>query len=104
MGVYPGQTGYGDPTSQAEASLEILELYKWWTEEYPNRKDPYDLSGWSDYCDSRTGIFDPSTDTPEDRIRSKDILDVSREIEDKYNQEDEDMMIRLIRIRESLWT
>jgi len=31
-------------------------------------------------------------------------LDATQEIEDKYNKEDEEMMIRLIKIRQALWT
>jgi aspartate/tyrosine/aromatic aminotransferase len=34
----------------------------------------------------------------------KTALDKSRELEAKYEQEDEEMMIRLIKIRQSLWT
>jgi len=36
--------------------------------------------------------------------RSREALDATQAIEDKYNQEDEEMMIRLIKIRRSLWT
>lgn len=112
MGVYPKDEHYGTPTHQALAALEITELYTWWTEEYPNRPDPYELSGWTAICnrkrksDSAEDIFDSITApaTPEDAEESSKALDRCNEIEDKYKQEEEDMMIRLIRIRESLWT
>jgi len=42
--------------------------------------------------------------TPEEREQSGRALDLSNEIEDKYNKEDEENMIRLIRIRHALWT
>jgi hypothetical protein len=42
--------------------------------------------------------------TDEEREASSRALSATQAIEDKYNQEDEEMMIRLIRIRQSLWT
>jgi hypothetical protein len=96
------------PSRQAETAREILELYKWWTEVYPNRPDPMDASGWSDYCEqirqSGRDFLDFEDRTPEEREQSGRALDLSNEIEDKYNKEDEEMMIRLIRIRHALWT
>jgi len=35
---------------QAEVAREIIALYTWWKDVRPLRKDPYDLSGWSEYC------------------------------------------------------
>ena len=96
------------PSRQAETAKEILELYNWWTEVYPNRPDPMDASGWSAYCEqirqSGRGFFDFEDRTNEEQKQSSRALDLSNEIEDKYNKEDEEMMIRLIRIRHSLWT
>jgi hypothetical protein len=42
--------------------------------------------------------------TPEEAEMCRTALDKSNEIEAAYNKEDEEMMIRLIKIRESLWT
>lgn len=94
------------PTAQAEAAREILKLYTWWTETYANRPDPYDVSGWSDYCESKRerGIGLLETDPEEDREKTHKILDHNRKIEEQYNQEEEEMLIRLIKIRGSLWT
>lgn len=96
------------PSRQAETAKEILELYKWWTETYPNRPDPMDASGWSDYCEqireSGRDFLDFEDRTDQEREQSGRALDLSNEIEDKYNKEDEEMMIRLIRIRHALWT
>lgn len=108
MGVYPNDEKYGQPTYQAQASLEIIELYKWWTEEYPNRPDVHDVSGWHDICNRRRATSDDflglgQNETEEEKEEIRKALDLSQEIEDKYKQEEEDMMIRLIRIRESLW-
>jgi hypothetical protein len=96
------------PSRQAETAKEILELYNWWTEIYPIRPDPMDASGWSAYCEqirqSGRDFLDFEDRTNEEQEQSGRALDLSNEIEDKYNKEDEEMMIRLIRIRHSLWT
>ncbi len=98
----------GKPTYQAEKALEILALYKWWKEVYPNRPDVHDASGWTAYCDMRRERGDHMLDmedrSPEEAERSRKALDKSHEIEQAYEAEDEAMMIRLIKIRNSLWT
>ncbi len=97
-----------EPTYQALAAKEIFELYTWWKEIYPNRPDVYDASGWSEYCDMRRDkgyhLLDMEANSPEEEEMCKTALDKSHEIEKAYNDEDEAMMIRLIKIRESLWT
>jgi hypothetical protein len=97
-----------EPTYQAKAAREILELYKWWTEVYPNRPDPHDAGGWSEYCEQRrksgVDLLDFEDRTEEEQEQSRRALDATQAIEDKYTQEDEEQMIRLIRIRQSLWT
>ena len=110
MGLNPSDKGYGEPTYQAKAAKEIIELYTWWTTTYRNRPDPYEASGWSAYCEaSRKAnggslIWDTDDKTPELRKMGRQALKAIRKIEDKYEKEDEAMMIRLIKIRNSLWT
>jgi hypothetical protein len=97
-----------EPTYQALAAREIFELYTWWKEIYPLRPDPYDASGWSAYCDMRREkgyhLLDMEDRTEEEAEMRDKALAKSNEIEKAYNDEDEAMMIRLIKIRESLWT
>ena len=97
-----------EPTLQAKSAQEILDLYKWWTEVYPNRPDPHDAGGWSDYCakfrNEGRDFLDFEDRTEEEHEASQRALDATQAIEDKYNQEDEEMMIRLIKIRHALWT
>jgi hypothetical protein len=97
-----------EPTCQAKAAQEILVLYKWWTEVYPNRPDPHDAGGWSAYCEQRRAggadLLDFEDRTEAEQEQSRQALDATQAVEDKYNEEDEAMMIRLIRIRQSLWT
>jgi len=97
-----------EPTYQAKAARELFELYTWWKEVYPKRPDMYDASGWSAYCEMRRErgyyLLDMEDKTPEEAEMCRTALDKSQEIEAAYNKEDEEMMIRLIKIRESLWT
>jgi hypothetical protein len=110
MAVNPGEKGYGEPTYQAKAAKEIIELYTWWTTTYRNRPDPYDASGWTDHCEAMRVKYPGkmfaslNTKDKEDRKASDKAHNLLRKIEAAYEKEDEQMMIRLIRIRESLWT
>jgi hypothetical protein len=100
---------YGKPTSQALAAKEIKELYTWWTVTYRNRPDPYVVSGWSAYCDNLrkqhgdNWIGMGSTDVVTAKLRDE-AMALLDSIEKEYETEDEEMMIRLIKIRDSLWT
>ena len=97
-----------ESTYQALAAKEILELYTWWKEVYPNRPDVHDASGWTAYCEMRREkgykFFDMEDKSEEEAEMCRTALDKSRDLELQYAQEDEEMMIRLIKIRESLWT
>jgi hypothetical protein len=108
MGVDPGNAEYGQPTPQALAAREILELYMWWTVERPARPDPYDASGWSAYCDRRRDsnrdFFDFEDRTAEEAEQGRVSSERLHAIEAEYEQEDTEMLIRLIRVRDHLWT
>lgn len=92
MGFKKGDPEFGKPTPQAKSAKKILELYSWWTEVRPARPDPMDASGWSKACESDAW--------KRDRKASKRL----QEIEDSYDMEDEKMLVRLIKVRKSLWT
>jgi hypothetical protein len=68
----------------------------------------YDASGWTAYCERRRDlgyeILDLEDKTPAEADECRTALNKSQEIEAAYEAEDEAMMIRLIRIRDSLWT
>jgi hypothetical protein len=98
------------PTGQALAAKEIKELYTWWTVTYPTRPDPYDASGWTAYCkasrEANGGKMSwmSSDKTPALKKMSNNTHKLLRKIEAAYEKEDEAMLIRLIKIRGSLWT
>lgn len=105
----PNHKDYNKPTGQALAAKEIKELYTWWTTVYPNRPNPHDASGWSAYCDKLreekgNGWIGITSKNPETEKLGKKALKLTTKIEAAYEKEDEAMMIRLIKIRESLWT
>lgn len=107
-GLKEGDDGYGTLTQQANTAREILDLYKWWKFKYPNRKDIHDASGWSKLCDSRRQQYGDDLmwedETEEHRKETRKVLDLTREIEEQYAKEEEEMLIRLIKIRHGLWT
>lgn len=72
-----GDPGYNQPSRQAIAAAEVIALYTWWTAIYPNRKDPY--------TENLT-------------------YDEMNTLEAEYEKENEEMMIRLIKVRHSLWS
>jgi len=94
--------------SQAQTAREIWEIYHWWKFSRPARPDPHDASGWSDHCRQLEArgkhILDFESETDEERARGNECLDRSRELEAAYEAEDEEYLIRLVKIRKSLWT
>jgi hypothetical protein len=107
-GVEEDNLNFGKPTGQAERAKELKELYVWWTTVYPNRPDPYDVSGWTEYCEKSRLLNDGrlfgSKKTPELEELSTRSHELLQKIEADYTAEDEAMMIRLIKARDSLWT
>jgi hypothetical protein len=105
-------SSFGQPTSQALAAKQIITLYRWWKIERPRRPDPMDASGWSIYCEERCQAAKAENDDLSwmysrdevDRKRSSQILQTSHEMEQKQEDEDTEMLIRLIKIRSNLWT
>ena len=102
---------YGLPTHQAVAAKEQFELYNWWKNVRPKRPDPMDASGYTAYFDRRKKE-DNDDDffsflnhkSEEDTVEQRKCSELCSKIEAEYEQEDEDMLIRLVKVRKSLWT
>ena len=99
----------GKPTYQAVKAQEILDLYKWWTDTYRNRPDPYEASGWSAVCEEQRAenggkLSWHSPKSPALKKKSNQAHKLLQKIEAAYEKEDEEMMIRLIKVRHGLWT
>lgn len=90
MGVHQGEEGYGESTSQAKHATEVKTLYLWWARDRPNRPDPY--ADWTD-------VYESLSQEDKSTLAMK-----VHEIEEAQHQEDEDMLIRLMKVRRGLWT
>ena len=107
--VGPDHKELGKLTPQAIKAQEILDLYTWWTVTYRNRPDPYEVSGWSAHCEAMRLKYGPglaswNKENTEEKKASNKIHKLLHKIEADYEKEDEDMLIRLIKVRQSLWT
>jgi len=93
--------GEENPT-QSEAAKEIKKIYLWWKDIRPNRDDPYEVTGWSEYCKGRDVLANEKTE--EERNKTRELLKALHKIEEEYENEDQEMLHRIINIRQSLWT
>lgn len=105
----PRTDQYGNDISnprQAASAQEQKDLYIWWTQTRPNRGDPWVISGAAAAYEQQldTDDFLGEKDTSEQRRAKRLARERLDELERQYDQEDEDMMIRLIKIRKHLWT
>ena len=82
-GFNPDDEDYNKPTAQSIDSQKILRLYNWWLDR-DYRASPYDL-----FTKEKDGKY---------YYRKID------EMEHKYDEEDTEKLIELIKIRSSLWT
>lgn len=110
MGIGPDDENYGKENYQAIRAKEVETLYRWYLEVYLKRPDPMDVSGWSQYCDEQREKYNGDifigldNKSPEEEDQSRAILDKMALIEQQYRDEDTEMLIRLIKLREFLWT
>lgn len=90
--------------SQAISAREVLALYKWWTQDRPARKE-IEYLGHSDQglglMSSLDDDFDRDAEDYKAHIASMDDRNAQ---EEEWEKEDTEMLIRLIKIRGSLWT
>jgi hypothetical protein len=101
--VLDWEIGLGEESPyQSAAAKELKEIYLWWKNVRPNRPDPMDASGWSALCDSKDFMIRHASE--EAHEETKAILDLCYKIEEEQNREDEEYLIRLMKIRSSLWT
>jgi len=105
-GTKEGDDGFGEPLPQAIAAKETHTLYSWWKFVRPNRPDPYEASGVDEYYDKNplTSLAQISKRTDEEREPVTKMYEKCRVIQQEYDDEDTEMLIRLIKIRQNLWT
>lgn len=95
---------FGKPTHQALAAIEQEAIYKWWKTN--KNRDFFEESGLGAlYERDREGsesvweLFS-KVETEE----KKACRELQNELESKFKQEEEEMLIRLIKIRDHLWS
>jgi len=96
---------------QTKSAKEILELYTWWKVTRPNRPDPYIEAGYDEVFKDKNlsehFIREEGSNTYTMKPFTKKesaVFEKVTKIENKYEKEDEKMLIRLMKIRKSLWT
>ena len=90
---------YGQPMPQSDNHQEILDLYHWWLER-PNRTNPS-----CPFPDNGIEMFlTPEKLSPQDREQVDQWIKLSNETDERYRREDDEMLIRLVKVRHSLWT
>ncbi len=102
---------YGNDMSsplQAASAKEQYELYNWWKNVRPNRPDPWAImTGFEQrmaekYPEESHKLFSEYDEV--DEIERSALYKQMDAIERQYDEEDEAMLIRLIKIRSHLWT
>lgn len=97
---------------QAASAFETLFLYTWWTEVYLRRGDEWEDTGFREfwnsmetkYGDDWMGIGKKSKMTKAESAEYDRLNKAASALEEERHQEDEDMLIRLVKLRRSLWT
>jgi hypothetical protein len=85
----------GLPSKQAQSALEQWTIYNWWKNIRPLRPEVLDVTGYMEFR---------HTEHKTDEIKLGQILDEIQQLEADREAEDQEMMIRLIKIRQHLWT
>ena len=105
---------------QAARARETLEIYKWWKDVRPLRKEPGEVVGlWEFFDKEREKQIEEEGDdvgadgmwsilsrnySDEDEAERKRLMDASNVEEMRQYDEDTAMLIKLVKMRESLWT
>ena len=78
---------------RAKAAEEILNLYDWWTNQRPARQEPLEVKT-PEAMDSKYGLFNLNFVLPYEEIAR---------LENEYQEEDQQMLHRLMDVRMYLW-
>jgi len=88
--------------SHQKAWIELMALNTWWVYERPDREDKFDRTHeWPDI--EPLSVFDKETQNDPNVIQYRKISEQYSEAREKWHKEDEEMFIRLIKIRRYLW-
>lgn len=99
----------GTPTEQAIKATETKALYTWWTKDRPARGEAWEVTGLREFWDrmdetyGRSFLFSKSMTDAENAEYTR-LHTAVDELEAKWDDEDTEMAIRLIKLRKMLWT
>lgn len=92
----------GSSPTQADMAREKLALYLWWTETRPARVDPWSDPGiWAEWRAKHKATTDLDD---ADFMRVGEPHQRAGSLEKFYEDEDQEMLGRLVKLRGSLWT
>lgn len=101
--TYPD--GTKKASEQSKTARKIKRLYEWWKKTRPSRVDPYVTSGWNEACKyDNDKLFSLKNETPAEMKKINQALKKLHKIEEKYDTEDTNMLIELIKLRKHLWS
>ena len=101
-----------DSPIQAESAREKMSLYTWWKHIRPGRGRAWDVSGFQAHWDKMDAKYGDDwlglggkgkMSRAEDKAYRK-LQKSNDELEEQWEKEDEDMIIRLVKLRKNLWT
>ncbi len=87
----------GDSISQSESAEELRYLYLWYKDERPNRVDPFTE------VPDRPILLDEDGQLETDEEYSKAVMEAFQ-IEEYQEEFDTEQLVRLMKIRRSMWT
>lgn len=102
-----------DSPLQAEAAKEKMFLYTWWSIIRPTREtDSWKESGLREFWDEMEtkygedwlGLGSSSKLSTVEKKKYRKLQALTDEVEANWEQEDDDMMIRLVKLSSTLWT
>ncbi len=110
----PPDPNWQPSVHQAVGAREKMALYTWWKVIRPARGEPWTASGLQAFWSAMDAKYGEDSNwlglggnakmTTSERREYERLTQANDELEQQWEQEDEEMMIRLIKIRRSLWT
>ncbi len=83
---------------------EMTDIYTWWTKEFPTREEEWEKANPSPQDIEWRRLFSNGKhDNDPDVIEWKRVADLRRKMDEKWSEDEQDMLIRLMKIRRSLW-
>lgn len=98
--------------TQAQAARETMLLYTWWTKTRANRKDEWDETGlrafWETmdekYGSNWLGLSGKSKLSSFEQTEYRRLSDAASQLEKDRLEEDDQMLVRLVKVRSYMWT